>query len=220
MEPQFKTSFIPKKTLSATVAQGSTRKGGLNLIVLIALIIALGAVVLSVGAFLYKQLLISSIDRKEATLDRARAAFEPALIQELVRLDDRLTAAEDVLEEHVTPSSLFSLLGSLTLQSVQFTDFSFSQVGDGKLSIAMKGIARDFRAIALQADLFGKNRAIQDPIFSNLNLDSNGRAVFNFSAFVDPAFVSYVNRVDSGAAEPVRQVETNPTATSSSVETR
>ena len=219
MEPQFKTSFIPKKTLSATVAQGSTRKGGLNLIVLIALIIALGAVVLSVGAFLYKQLLISSIDRKEATLDRARAAFEPALIQELVRLDDRLTAAEDVLEEHVTPSSLFSLLESLTLQSVQFTDFSFSQIGDGKLSIAMKGIARDFRAIALQADLFGKNRAIQDPIFSNLNLDSSGRAVFNFSAFVDPSFVSYVNRVDSGTAEPVRQVETNPTA-SSSVDTR
>ncbi|MEX0652412.1 MAG: hypothetical protein WD153_03060 [Candidatus Paceibacterota bacterium] len=197
MEPKFRTSFIPKKTL-ATAANIQKKSGGgpLGLITLITLIIALGAIVLSVGAFLYEQIINVNITRKTETLERTRAAFEPALIQELVRIDSRTEAAEKILGNHITPSVLFETLEDLTLKSVQFQSFSMTRVSNDKISISMKGVARDFRGVALQADIFGSSKVIKDPIFSNLNLSQNGEAVFTVSAFVDTSLINFANRLD------------------------
>ena len=197
MEPKFRTSFIPKKAL-ATASNIQKKRGGfLGTIMLLALIIALGAVILSVGAFLYQQILEVNITRKSETLERARAAFEPTLIEELVRIDSRIESAETILYQHITPSVLFESLEDLTLKSVQFQDFSLTRVSDDRISISMKGVANNFRGVALQADVFGKSKLIREPIFSNLNLNQEGKAVFSLSAFIDPAFINFVSRVDS-----------------------
>lgn len=196
MEPKFRTSFIPKKALvTASNLQKKSGEGSLGVITLLVLIIALGAIVLSVGVFLYQQILEASITRKTDTLERARAAFEPALIQTLVRIDTRLGAAETILNQHITPSVFFETLENLTLKSVQFQDFRLTRVGNGKISISMKGIANDFRGVALQADVFGNSKLIREPIFSNLNLDQDGKAVFSLSAFIDPSFINFVSQV-------------------------
>lgn len=198
MEPKFRTSFIPKKTL-ATAANIQKKSGGgsLGIITLLTLIIALGAVVLSVGTFLYQQILDVNITRKTETLERARSAFEPALIQELVRIDSRTEAAATILNKHIMPSIFFESLEELTLKSVQFENFSLTRVSDDKISIAMEGVAENFRGVALQADIFGKSKLIREPIFSNLNLNQEGKAVFSLTAFVDPVVINYVNHSDT-----------------------
>lgn len=202
MEPKFRTSFIPKKALAtATNLQKKSGGGSFGVIMLLTLIIALGAVILSVGVFLYQQILETSITRKVNTLERARAAFEPALIQELVRIDTRLEAAETILNRHITPSVLFEFIEGLTLKSVQFQDFNLTRISDDKISISMKGIAKDFRGVALQADIFGKSKFIREPIFSNLNLNQEGKAVFSLSAFVDPSFINFVTQTDKGVGQ-------------------
>ncbi len=197
MEPKFRTSFIPKKTLATTSGVQKKSGGSLGVVTLITLIIALGAVVLSVGLFLYQQVLEVSISRKTDTLDRAQAAFEPALIQELVRIDSRIEAAGTILNKHITPSVLFEVLEDLTLKSVQFQDFNLSRVSDDKISISMKGVANDFHGVALQADVFGKSKIIRDPIFSNLNLNQQGRAVFSLTAFIDASLINFVSKIDN-----------------------
>jgi len=197
MEPKFRTSFIPKKTLVTASSLQNKRGSSLGIVTLITLIIALGAVVLSVGVFLYQQILEVSITRKTDTLERARAAFEPALIQELVRVDSRIESAKTILNKHITPSVLFESLEDLTLKSVQFSDFDLTRISDEKISITMKGVAHDFRGVALQADTFGKSKLVRDPIFSNLNLNQEGNAVFSLSAFVDPSFINFVNYIDT-----------------------
>jgi len=200
MEPKFRTSFIPKKALATTPSIKKKGGGGpLGIVTLITLIIALGAVVLSVGAFLYQQILEVSVTRKVDTLERARAAFEPALIQELVRIDSRTEAAGAILGNHIAPSILFEALEDLTLKSVQFQDFNLTRVSDDKISISMKGVASNFRGVALQADVFGKSKLIREPIFSNLNLNQEGNAVFSLSAFVDPSFINFVSSVDTAS---------------------
>jgi len=197
MEPKFRTSFIPKKTLATTSHVQKKGGGGLGIVTLGALIIAFGAVVLSVGVFFYQQVLEVSIARKIDTLERARAAFEPALIEELVRIDTRIEAAETILNRHITPSVLFETLEELTLKSVQFQDFHLTRISDDKISISMQGIAQDFRGVALQADIFGKSRLIREPIFSNLNLNQDGRAIFDVTAFIDLTFVNFTTQADS-----------------------
>lgn len=193
MEPTFNKSFIPKKNL----AQGGVRKkkGGPGLLTLAALIILLTAITVGVGEFLYKQVLMGSISSKTATLERARGAFEPSLIQELIRLDKRISSAQTILNEHIAPSILFETLDQLTLKSVRFRDFSYTRIGKDKISIAMEGNARNFAGIALQADVFGKNRLIKEPIFSNLNLDKEGDVIFDLVAFIDPVQIRYVEAV-------------------------
>jgi hypothetical protein len=59
----------------------------------------------------------------------------------------------------------------------------------------MGGIASSFSSVALQSDIFGENKFIQEPIFSNLNLDSKGDVIFDFSAFVDPRLLSYSDSI-------------------------
>jgi hypothetical protein len=198
MEPKFRTSFIPKKALATATGVKKKGSGGpLGIVILLTLVIALGTVVLSVGVFLYQQILEVNITRKTETLERARSAFEPALIKELVRIDTRTNAAASILNEHIAPSVLFESLENLTLKSVQFEDFNLTHVSDERVSISMKGIANDFRGIALQANVFGDSRLIRDPIFSNLNLNQAGKAVFDFSAFIDISFINYVSNVNT-----------------------
>ena len=55
----------------------------------------------------------------------------------------------------------------------------------------MNGVAVGYRSVALQSDLFPKNRNIIDPVFSNLVLDERGNVTFDLDFSVDPTFVDY-----------------------------
>jgi hypothetical protein len=193
MDQKFHTSFIPKKALAPTSAK-KQRRGTVNIFFLGAFIIFLGTLLLAVGVFLYQEFLTSSIERKQQSLEKARAEFEPAFIQEISRFDSRINSAKTILERHLALSALFKLLEAKTLKSIQFEGFSYLIEGDGRINIFMKGKARSFSSIALQSDIFGKDKFIKEPIFSNLNLDQKGNAIFDFSAFIDRDLLSYANQ--------------------------
>ena len=59
------------------------------------------------------------------------------------------------------------------------------------VTVKMSGLAVGYRSVALQADLFSKNKLFIDPIFSNLSLDNSGNVIFDLEFSVDPAFIDY-----------------------------
>lgn len=190
MEPKFQTSFIPKKPVTTAPRRQKISSG---LFSLIALILFLAALSLSVGVFLYQQYLVQSIERKSASLERAKAAFEPALIKEMSRLDLRMDSAQEILDKHTALSAFFELLEDTTLKSVQFEDFSYLVGVEGEIRISMVGRALSFAAVALQSDSFGDSIFIREPIFSGLNLDEKGNVVFVFNAVLDASLISYTD---------------------------
>ena len=195
MENNIPTSFIPKESLkvpSKSKVSGGGRKS-IGIVFLLSLIIFVGIVALSVGLFLYQQFLLQNIERKSESLDRARAAFEPTLIEEMGRLDVRMQSADEILSNHKAVSSLFNLLEAATLISMQFENLTYQTNDVGQIEISMKGKAPSFGTVALQSDVFGDNKFIQDPIFSNLNLDNKGNVGFDFAASIDPRLISYEN---------------------------
>lgn len=199
MDQETHTSFIPKKSLAAT-SQSQNKgirgtKSSIGIVFLITLIIFIGVLALAVGVFLYQQFLLQDIDRKRGSLDRARAAFEPALIEEIGRLDVRMKSAGEILGNHKALSVFFDLLETNTLVSLQFQNLGYKVDEAGRISVSMSGVASSFSSVALQSDIFGKNKFIREPIFSNLNLDNKGNVVFDFSAFIDPRLLSYVDNV-------------------------
>lgn len=170
-----------------------------DLFALIALVLFVASAALAVGVFLFEQYLQSSSTSKVDQLQRAKAAFEPALIQELTRLDDRMRAAGEVLANHISPSAFFNMLEASTITTVAFKSLEFQAVDRQRMTVTMEGIAASVNSIALQADLFSKGGMVTSPIFSNIDREIDG-VHFSLSAYINPTAVNYTQLVGGAAA--------------------
>ncbi len=206
------SSFIPHDTAAAPSARRGG--GGLNdLLLLCAIVLVVASVALAVGVFLYGQYVSTESAAKAQQLERAKAAFQPALIQQMTRLDDRMHAADKVLSSHMAPSLFFQALEQATLQTVSFQTLEFQVADNQNLSVKMAGIARSVNSIALQADLFSKNGVITNPIFSNIARQLDG-VHFNLSAIVNPTAINYEAQAAGSAGASVPNSTTPPVSTS------
>ncbi|MDO8548469.1 MAG: hypothetical protein Q7R71_02240 [bacterium] len=195
MDPQVQASFIPKKSLDMSVSRGS----GVGLFFLIALLIFVTSVVAAGGAFLYQQYLNKTLADKKVSLDRAQGAYEPGTIQDLSRMDQRITQAKSLLGKHIAPSALFAFLSNQTLEKVSFSTFSFALQNDGSAKIALSGKADSFSTVALQSDQFGGSKVLKDVIFSGITIGQGGEVDFSVSAAVDPSLILYATALQSAS---------------------
>ena len=200
MDPQVQASFIPKRSLDI----GATNRGGGfgGLIVLIALLFFIASLVAAGAAFAYQQYLQSAITSKAKSLTLAEGAYDPGSIQDLVRLDDRLTQAKILLDKHVAATGIFAFLSTQTLANVSFGSFDYSLGDNGSAKISMAGSADSFSTVALQSDQFDGNKLLKDVAFSGITADAQGHVSFTVSATVDPSVISYAATLGQSAAVP------------------
>lgn len=183
-------SFIPHEaTTSAPVARRESR-GLSDLFALIALVLCVASIALGVGVFLYREYLATSSNSKIDQLERAKAAFEPSLIAELTRLDDRMRSAGEILQKHIAPSTILAMLEETTIASVGFSSLDFEVTDSETIGVRMDGVAGSVNGIALQADLFSKGGMLASPIFSNINRELDG-VHFSLSASVNPLSINF-----------------------------
>jgi hypothetical protein len=192
MDKEFQTSFVPKKKIverEPRVHSGSFSGMANTFALLVFIVSLLGAG----GTYLYRSSLQNNIAQYKDSLTRAEAAFEPSLITTLQSLDKRMIAANSILSSHIAVSPIFALLGDLTLPTVRYSDFSyeFDQDNENLVDIKITGQAKGYNYIALQSDLFGQNKFIKNPIFSNFTLDQLGNVDFDLTFSVDKSLVVY-----------------------------
>lgn len=212
--PELKTSFIPKRPLTQPESAGASSRRPVGIVMLIMLALFLLSLVLTGGLYFYKALLEQQVKSMSASVDRARTAIDPALIERVTRFDGRIDAAEQVIEKHRVVSPLFALLERLTLPTVRFEMFRFAVDERGKLILSLSGEAKSYSALALQADLFGEDASIKEPIFSNLRLNAEGNVSFDFSAVVNPPSLSFKELFAGRGASlpPAQPAEAAPAA--------
>ena len=179
-------TFIPKKSL----AKKKTPRGGRGIFFSISLIIFLLTAVSSGAVYAYGAYLEKRVESLSLSLERAKAAFEPSVIVEFKKLNKRMSAAEEILSNHVALTSLFAALEDITLKSVRFTRFSYAS-GDGGATLELSGVAQSYASIALQSDAFGESPYFKNPIFSNLGLDKEGNITFDLITGVDSSLILY-----------------------------
>jgi len=200
MESKITSSFIPTDTVRNSPSGPSyNRSAGFDLLLLGGIILFIASVALAIGVFLYLQFVQASLGSKSEQLQRAQEAFEPALIAELTRLDDRMIAAETILQQHIAPSELFRILEDLTLETISLSSLNFQANSGSSMEMTLVGVARSVNSIALQADLYGKHVAITSPIFSNINRDESG-VFFDVSATLNPNSLRYHNILSARSA--------------------
>jgi len=209
MESGIKSSFIPKDATGIRVPRGPMRTGFADLLILIAIVFLVASLALAAGVFLYLQFLQTSSASKLQQLERAKESFEPSLIHELTRLDDRMRAADVVLESHVAPSTLFHLLEQLTLQTVAFSNLGLQTTDPQHITLSMDGFAKSVNSIALQADYLSKSGMITSPLFSNIDRRAEGVS-FNLTALINPLSLKYGSLI-LGSQQVTNPAQNQPT---------
>ncbi len=210
MEPKFKTSFIPKKSFEQPAPikpRSSGSKGSLGILGLAGVVIFLLAAASAGGVYVYRLTLESRIEDKAVQLQEAREAFQPALIRILERLDTRLKTADQLLNNHISMSGIFPLLEQATYQDIQFGEMTLLQTSEGQVQLTMQGEARDFDVVALQSDVFGGNRHILEPVFSDLDVTEEDTVTFNVRSSINRQHLLYVNRVSAGDFDEMSDID-------------
>lgn len=187
MDPQVSTSFIPKEALNAEKA----RTGGVGLFLLLSLLFFVLSIISAGGAFGYITILNQTLAGQKTSLDLQKGAFDPATIQDLMRLDSRIQQSKILLTKHVAPSAIFNFLSQNTLVNVQLTGFNYLLNADGTATIQLDGTADSFSTIALQSDALGQSSLLKDVIFSGITVDANNRVSFTVTATANPGLLSY-----------------------------
>ena len=197
MDPVGQGSFIPKQSLAA-----AGRGGGMGLFFLLAIIIFALSIVSAGAAFGYTQILKNTIASKDESLRKAEGAFNPGTIQDLLRLDNRLTQARLLLQKHVAPSALLYFLSTITLERVQLNSFEMGLNNNGSASLTVTGSADSFSSVALQSDQFGATKLLKDVIFSGISVNESGKVGFTVTATIDPSLLLYSNSIAEDSAAP------------------
>jgi hypothetical protein len=192
MEVKMQTSFIPKKPVTAEPLDG----GGISLFLLISIILFIVAVSLAGGVWVWRQSLVSQIEKDKAALVAAKESYEEDTINPLIRLDDRIEVSKILLGQHLAISPVFALLEKNVLRNVRLKNMKFSYSGNDKIKIDLSGSAINYDALSKQSDSFGNEnlrKFIIGPVISDFNPTADGSVAFNFTAMVDPRLVSYEN---------------------------
>jgi hypothetical protein len=192
MEPTFQTTFIPKKP-AAVVTANTKPSGAVTFFGVIATLVFLAGIIAYGVLYFYEKQLKTSIANTTNSLERQSETFDSNIVLELDDVNRRLQSAEILLKNHIVVTPLFKSLEEITLKTVRFNSFSFQfATNETKdVIVRMSGIAQDYDAIALQSDMFSKNRFLKDPVFSNLVPDQKGLISFDLTFLVDPAFLLY-----------------------------
>ena len=196
MEQNFQTSFIPKKPM---IEERVVKTRSIGLLNVLSVFILFTILLVTVGLYFYKGIVTKSITQMENTLNLAKNRFEPAKIAELQVLDRRLRASSEILSKHIAVTPIFEALQAITMKTVRYTKFNYDFGQDKKIIIQMNGMAIGYRSVALQSDLFTKNKNLIDPVFSNPTLDDKGNVLFDLEFSVDPSFVDYKQTLETSS---------------------
>ena len=165
-----KTSFIPKQTMGTLPKRASRRSHSFSIFNLITIVVFVGALIVSIGVFFYKDFTQSALDAKKQELVEFKQTFSNEDFQSIRELDRRISTAKSLLDAHLSPSVMFDALELNTQNVVQFTQFSYTQGGSGEVEVVLAGQAPRFNTIALQAQRFANTAVLPTAVFSELSI--------------------------------------------------
>lgn len=193
MDNKFQASFIPKRPVMAgSQMASSARRAPMSLFLIIATAIFVITLLAFGAAFFYKSYVTKQNAAKQEQIKQEVAAFDQDLTNKLTLLKSRLDSGNQLLTNHVAASAFFQVLQDLTVKSIKFSDFAFTALPGDKISVAMKGEAKSYVAVAFQSDTMVNSKYLKNPILSDLHLDDKtGIITFNVKTEIDPSILSY-----------------------------
>lgn len=187
MASDFQSSFIPKDPVTEEVFK--KKKAGI--LGVIAVSVFISSLVAYGAMFAYKSIIKSDIQNLQAQLAQSEKNIDKKTIEEMATFSKKLDLVRTIVSKHLIVSAFLDSLASSTVNQVQFEEFNYTRMDDGSLTVKMNGKATSYASIALQEDVFSKNKYFKSVSFSNLTLAEKGFVVFAVSINVDPQIAVY-----------------------------
>jgi Fe-S-cluster formation regulator IscX/YfhJ len=149
------------------------------------------ALLLAFSVFLYGRVLAADKIAKDKVIAQEVAKIDPKTVETFVRLRDRLTSSQALLESHVAFSNFFAALEKIMPTTVRFTSLHITFVA-GTPTVEGVGVAKSFNALAAASEAFAADGRVKDAIFSKLTVSTSNNSVsFALSATLDPRLIAY-----------------------------
>lgn len=156
---------------------------------IVSFIIAGVAILMAVGVFAYSHFLESEANQKADELHQAEQAVDQDTVEGFLRLKNRLTYGQNLLDSHVALSQFLGVFENLTLKDVRFTTMTVTVLPDHSADLKLTGVAKDFNALAAQSAAFATEKRIKQAIFSGINSNKDG-VTFSVGAKIDSRLVN------------------------------
>jgi len=185
--PEDKLSFIPQKTFEPAFY----KRRGPGIIIVFSFLLFFISISAYGALFLYKNSLNKEVNVLTDSLERAKAAFELSLINEVNQTSEKIDYSKKLLEQHVSLVSIFDFLEKNTLKDIRFKSFKYSIVKDENPTVLLEGAAKNYSTIAVQENIFEKDKNIKGVLFSGLSLGEKGMINFAVKLIFDPSMLIY-----------------------------
>jgi hypothetical protein len=214
LSPSIPTSFVPKQPVST--GRRTYASEGNNIFLLIATGVLLLTVIASGGMYFYGKILQNEIATKQSQLVDAEKKADPVLVTDYVRLQDRLTTASSLLNQHIRLSNFLLFLGTITGQNISFNNVTIGVTDDQSATLALAGTAKTFNALESESAIFATQKSIKSAIFSGIAPQKGGGVTFTINATIDPSVITENALTSSLPALPVSTKITPATSAATS----
>ena len=188
MAPEFRSSFIPKDSVTTEQVFKKKKAGFVGILVASLFVCSL----ITYGSFwFYKGILKDEIAALQSELANAEKNTDKDTIEKMDAFSKKLEMVESIVFKHQVVSGFLDSLASSTVSLVYFNEFNYGALKEDSLSVTMKGRAASYAAIALQEQKFSENPYFKSVSFSNLSLADKGAVSFDVSISIDPKVVAY-----------------------------
>ncbi len=188
MEPNTPvTSFIPKKSVvEESLPKRESSVGLMTAFVVIAFLVTL---VVGGGMFVWEKASRLQLESSKKNLEEQKAKFQPEVVGQFKRIDERMSVASELLSKHNSPLKFLSLLQSIVYKDVSFSGVTYTRNEKDGIKATFSGEAKDYQTIILQSDFLNTNKYIKEYTFTNLSPKENGRISFSLVLTLDPDYV-------------------------------
>jgi hypothetical protein len=159
--------------------------------------------ILALGVFFYGRILNASLESKEEALTSAEQGIDTTTVEGFVKLRNRLSLGESLLDKHIALSNFFTMLETILPSTVRFNTLRLGVEPNGVTKLEGSGVAKTFNALAVLSTAFAQQGDVKDAIFSKITVNANNTVSFNLSATLDQDLVMFAAPSVSQEAAPM-----------------
>ena len=207
-----KISFIPKGSL---VREESflERPKSRNFIGVLGVSAALIVVAGFGGLYFFNSYLETQIIAKLDQVKSAQGAFkDSAQVEKANSFYFRAGLVQEILASHASVSAILNFLASNTLESVMYSELSFTKDDSGANTVKLIGEAPNYSSLGYQKEIFsGKKDELLSSRVADVALTPFGTVSFKLYLAFRPDYISYIKNTNTVITTPPSNISTGTT---------
>lgn len=124
------------------------------------------SIVSAVGVFAYSQISLQQLNAAKQTLAEASSVDTRSKVEELEIFHQKITTAQNLIDNHIASSKIFQRLEEATKASVRITSLDYTYDPGFQALLEVTASSKDYMSIALQNIAF-----LNNPIYNEYVLD-------------------------------------------------